>query len=203
MDISEIKAIFNQSILDYHVKDSVDNPIVNRYAINSLQWYSYLKNWIDTVQWHLEDIIRNPEIEPLYALLLKRRIDSSNQERTDIVENLDEIIMSQIISHTSTEKSNNRINTESIGWALDRLSILQLKIYHMKEEVSRTDVSAEHIARCKVKLQVLEKQDLDLTQAISHLIEDVKNGNRKVYSYKQMKMYNDPSLNPVLYGRSK
>lgn len=203
MDISEIKSIFNQSIQDYHVKDSVDTPIVNRYAINSLQWYSYLKNWIDTVQWHLEDIIRNPEIDSMDALNLKRRIDASNQERTDIVEVIDELIMSQVVSDSPIDNPSFRINTESVGWALDRLSILQLKIYHMREEVSRIGESDEHIARCKVKLQILERQDLDLTQAISHLIEDVKNGNRKVYSYKQMKMYNDPSLNPVLYGRSK
>lgn len=193
-------AIFVQVIADYHKSDNVDAPIVNPHQEGSLEHLLYNKNWIDTVQWHLEDIIRNPEIDPIEALAIKRRIDSSNQDRTDMVEYIDSYFLQK---YSEVQKSENaKINTESPAWAVDRLSILALKIYHMEVEVNRSDVSEEHRSGCKTKLDVLLSQRVDLGTAIHELIEDIASGEKYMKVYKQMKMYNDPSLNPVLYKKS-
>ena len=163
--------IFNKTIDDYHLTDNVDEPIRNPYERGTIEFDLYLKNWIDTVQWHLEDIIRDPAIDPVAALALKRRIDRSNQERTDL------------------------------AWAVDRLSILALKIYHMQEQVRRTDATDEHKAKCQAKLDILLQQRADLSLAIDQLLDDFANGRKYMKVYKQMKMYNDPSTNPILYGK--
>jgi len=193
--------IFNESVLDYHQTDDVDTPIQNKYELKSIEYYLFLKNWIDTVQWHLEDIIRNPEIDPVEALALKRRIDKSNQDRTDLVELIDSYFLD--IYKDVNIKNDAKINTESPAWAIDRLSILHLKIYHMQQEVDRKDSSAEHLTQCKTKLNILLEQKEDLSLAINQLIEDIANGEKKMKVYKQMKMYNDPALNPVLYAKGK
>lgn len=189
--------IFNQSIIDYHKTDNVDHRINNPYAENSIENKLYLKNWIDTVQWHLEDIVRDPEIDPNYGMEIKRRIDKSNQHRTDVVEQLDDYYMDlfkEVIPNT-----NARINTESPGWVVDRLSILCLKIYHMREEVQRPNVSDVHKTKCNDKLNILLEQEKDLTEAFNYLLSQFKNGERVIKVYRQMKMYNDEELNPVLY----
>ena len=193
--------IFNQAIRDYHLTDNVDTPIKNPYDRDSIDYSLYLKCWIDTVQWHYEDIIRNPHIDPTEALALKRRIDRSNQDRTDLVENIDSYFR-QIFSDV-TPMADARLNTESPAWAVDRLSILALKIYHMREQVERQDASAEHKARCQAKLDVLLEQQKDLSLAIDQLLEDYKDGRKVMKVYRQMEMYNDPSTNPVLYKQSK
>ncbi|PZR26954.1 MAG: hypothetical protein DI535_12325 [Citrobacter freundii] len=193
-------SIFDKSIADYHLKDHVDTPISNSYPSDKLEHLLYLKNWIDTVQWHLEDIIRNPAIDPVEALAIKRRIDSSNQERTDVVEYIDSYFLQQYAGVKTA--ANASINTESPAWAIDRLSILALKIYHMRIESERTDASAGHIAACKQKLAVLLEQRTDLSSAIDELLNDIAQGKKYMKVYKQMKMYNDPSLNPVLYQQS-
>ena len=191
--------IFLQAINDYHLKDNVDTPIRNPYQRDTIENRLYLKCWIDTVQWHYEDIIRDPHIEPASALALKRRIDQSNQDRTDLVEDID--------SYFRTTYSNvkplpdARLNTESPAWAVDRLSILALKIYHMKEQVGRKDATEEHRARCQGKLDVLQEQQVDLSTAIDQLLEDIAQGRKYMKVYRQMKMYNDPSTNPVLYKK--
>ncbi len=190
--------IFDESVKDYHKTDDVDTAIMNRYEFKTIEYYLYLKNWIDTVQWHLEDIIRNPQIDPVEALALKRRIDSSNQDRTDLVELIDSYFLDQ--NKAVEPKVDATINTESPAWAIDRLSILHLKIYHMQQEVDRKDSSADHMQQCKTKLNILLEQKVDLSTAIHQLIEDISAGNKKMKVYKQMKMYNDPALNPVLYG---
>jgi hypothetical protein len=147
----------------------------------------------------LEDIIRDPAIDPVEALAIKRRIDKSNQVRTDMVEYIDSYFLDK---YKDIEvAADARINTETPAWAIDRLSILALKIYHMAQEVARTDVSDEHKAACQKKLDVLLSQQVDLSQAIEELIEDIEAGRKYMKTYKQMKMYNDPSLNPVLYGK--
>lgn len=191
--------IFNESIEAYHVTDHVDTPINNPYPIKSIEYYLYLKNWIDTVQWHFEDIIRDPNINPEAALVLKRRIDKSNQDRTDLVELIDSYFLDKY--KTVKVLPNAVINTESPAWAIDRLSILALKIYHMRQEAERTDTSAEHHAQCTNKLNVLLEQQKDLSTAINQLIEDIESGRKYMKVYKQMKMYNDPNLNPILYGK--
>lgn len=193
--------IFNESVLDYHKTDNVDTPINNPYKLKSIEYYLYLKNWIDTVQWHLEDIIRDPHIDPVAALALKRRIDSSNQDRTDLVELIDSYFFDKY--KDVQIKSSAIINTESPAWAIDRLSILHLKIYHMQQEVDRKDSSAEHLALCKTKLGILLEQQVDLSSAINQLLNDINSGDKKMKVYKQMKMYNDPDLNPVLYAKTK
>jgi len=190
--------IFDESVQDYHKNDDVDTAIINRYEFKTIEYYLYLKNWIDTVQWHLEDIIRNPQIDPVEALALKRRIDSSNQDRTDLVEMIDSYLLDK--NKDVEPKVDATINTESPAWAIDRLSILHLKIYHMQQEVDRIDSSEEHVLQCRAKLNILLEQKVDLSTAINQLIEDISAGNKKMKVYKQMKMYNDPALNPVLYG---
>ena len=193
--------IFNESVQAYHETDNVDTPIQNPYEFKTIEYYLYLKNWIDTVQWHLEDIIRNPDINPVEALTLKRRIDKSNQERTDLVELIDSYFYDQ--NKNVEVKSSAILNTESPAWAIDRLSILHLKIYHMQQEVERKDSSPEHITLCQAKVNILLEQKEDLSASIQQLIEDIAKGEKRMKVYKQMKMYNDPSLNPVLYAKSK
>ena len=193
--------IFSQAINDYHKTDNVDCPISNPYAKGTIEYSLYLKNWIDTVQWHLEDLIRDPEIDPTAALALKRRIDKSNQDRTDLVEQIDSYFL-QYYSQV-TLQADARLNTESPAWAIDRLSILILKIYHMQEQVQRADASDEHIQRCNNKLNVLLEQKDDLSGAINQLLDDLQAGRVRMKVYRQMKMYNDPSTNPVLYQQQK
>ena len=191
--------IFIRAIEDYHVTDDVDTPMQNPYEEGSIESELYHKNWIDTVQWHLEDIIRDPHIDPVEALSLKRRIDASNQERTDLVEEIDSYFRS--LYEDVEPLPGATINTESPAWAVDRLSILALKIYHMKEQVVRKDATPEHRALCQGKLDVLLQQQEDLSQAIDQLLTDIREGRKYMKVYRQMKMYNDPSTNPVLYGQ--
>jgi len=188
--------IFEQSIEDYHRFDSVDQPISNPYKKRDIEHLFYLKNWIDTVQWHYEDIIRDPHINPEDALVLKRKIDASNQHRTDLVENLDAFFLNEYKNVEVIKEA--QINTESPAWAFDRLSILALKIYHMQEEASRVEASENHRQACQKKLDVLLEQRTDLMSAIEQLLEDFKSGRKYMKVYKQMKMYNDDDLNPVL-----
>ena len=194
-------SVFEQSIQDYHLFDTVDQPINNPFPKEKLEHLLYLKNWIDTVQWHFEDIIRDPNIDPVAALSLKRRIDASNQERTDMVEYIDGYFL-QKYAHVSV-KDTAKINSESPAWAFDRLSILALKIYHMNEEANREEASQEHRDKCQAKLNVLLEQRTDLSTAIEDLLADIENGDKFMKVYKQMKMYNDDDLNPVLYQNKK
>lgn len=191
--------IFEQVIADYHKTDCVDTPIQNPYPERSIEFYLYLKCWIDTVQWHFEDLIRDPEIDPASALVLKRRIDKSNQDRTDLVELIDSYFLDSYKDVTPMEAAT--INTETPAWAVDRLSILSLKIYHMQEQAERTDADEEHLKRCAEKLAVLREQRIDLSMALDTLLEDIAAGRKYMKLYKQMKMYNDPATNPVLYGK--
>ncbi len=194
-------SVFEQSIRDYHQFDNVDQPINNPFPKEKIEHLLYLKNWIDTVQWHFEDIIRDPNIDPVAALTLKRRIDASNQERTDMVEYIDGYFL-QKNAHV-TVKDNAKINSESPAWAFDRLSILALKIYHMNEEATRAEASQEHRDKCQAKLNILLEQRTDLSTAIEELLIDIENGDKFMKVYKQMKMYNDDDLNPVLYQNKK
>ena len=191
-------SIFQEVINAYHEMNTVDQPFINSYDEKEqlLHHLLYRKCWIDTVQWHYEDIIRDPEIDPVAALKLKRQIDASNQDRTDMVEYIDGYFLNKYAN--ITVKSDAKINSESPAWAIDRLSILALKIYHMNEEVERKDASPEHIINCKKKLNVLLEQREDLSTAIDDLLLDIENGNKYMKVYKQMKMYNDDELNPVL-----
>lgn len=191
--------IFEQAINDYHVVDDVDQPLKNPYEVGTIEYYLYVKNWIDTVQWHFEDIIRDPKIDPEAALVLKRRIDKSNQDRTDLVEMIDSYFLDKYKDVEVLPDAT--INTESPAWAVDRLSILALKIYHMREQVNRKDADADHIAKCQQKLDVLLEQQKDLSTAIDQLLADIEAGRKYMKVYKQMKMYNDPSTNPILYGQ--
>ena len=191
--------IFNQAIRDYHVTDNIDTPINNPYKRETIENRLYLKCWIDTVQWHFEDIIRDPHINPEEALSLKRRIDRSNQDRTDLVEQIDSYFRQKYADVKM--QADARLNTESPAWAIDRLSILALKIYHMREQVERTDVDAEHHERCEGKLNILLEQQVDLSAAIDQLLADIEQGRIYMKVYMQMKMYNDPATNPVLYKK--
>ena len=191
--------VFEKSVDDYHVYDDINRLASNPYDKKDFEHLLYEKNWIDTVQWHYEDIIRDPDIDPKEGMSLKRLIDSSNQNRTEMVEYIDSYFL-KLYSNVSP-KTGAKVNTESPAWALDRLSILILKIYHMKEESLRKDVSEQHRNTCNEKLQVLLEQQKDLSESIDQLLEDLSKGEKKMKVYKQMKMYNDETLNPVLYKK--
>ncbi|MCM1109163.1 MAG: DUF4254 domain-containing protein [Clostridium sp.] len=191
--------IFMEVIRDYHRTDNVDTPIQNPYPAKTIEHDLYLKNWIDTVQWHFEDIIRDPQINPEEALVLKRRIDKSNQDRTDLVELIDSYFYTKYKDIAPVADAT--INTESPAWAVDRLSILALKIYHMREQTERTDATEAHKAQCQAKLDVLLEQQKDLSAAIDQLLADIEAGRKYMKVYKQMKMYNDPDTNPILYAK--
>jgi hypothetical protein len=197
MNSQHFYTIFQQSIQQYHVADDVTTAISNPYNANSIEHLLYHKNWVDTVQWHLEDIVRNPDIDPVEGLALKRKIDASNQVRTDMVEYIDAYFLQKyadvVVNPTAT------INTESPAWAIDRLSILALKIYHMQIEADRKDATPQHHKACADKLAILSEQLIDLSTSIDELLAAIANGQKRMKVYKQMKMYNDPSLNPVLY----
>ena len=192
-------SIFNRSIEDYHITDDVDAVKPNHYENNSLEQILYDKNWIDTVQWHLEDIIRDENIDPVKALEIKRRIDASNQKRTDLVEFIDSWFLNKY--KNTTPNADAKINTETAAWAVDRLSILALKVYHMDLEANRASASDEHREKCQMKLNTLLEQKKDLSSAIDQLLNDIENGLVKIKTYKQMKMYNDETLNPILYKK--
>jgi hypothetical protein len=191
--------IFKKSVNDYHIHDDINRKATNPFEVKSFEHLLYEKNWIDTVQWHYEDIIRDPEIDPNEGMKLKRMIDSSNQNRTEMVEYIDSYFLN--LYSKVTPVNNASINSESPAWALDRLSILILKIYHMDEESKRVDVSKKHRNNCQAKLDVLLDQQTDLSESINQLLEDISSGQKKMKVYKQMKMYNDESLNPVLYKK--
>jgi hypothetical protein len=191
--------VFDKSVDDYHVYDDINRLASNPYDKKDFEHLLYEKNWIDAVQWHYEDIIRDPDIDPNEGMSLKRLIDSSNQNRTEMVEYIDSYFL-KLYSNVSP-KPDAKVNTESPAWALDRLSILILKIYHMKEESLREDVSEQHRNTCNEKLQVLLEQQKDLSESIDQLLEDLSKGEKKMKVYKQMKMYNDETLNPVLYNK--
>ncbi len=197
MKAEEMFALFMECVQQYHKTDSVDALLKNPLQEGSLEAKLYHKNWIDTVQWHLEDIIRDPQISPEKALIIKRKIDASNQERTDFVEQIDDIFIQQFSKITPLPDA--RLNTESIAWAIDRLSILVLKIYHMQAEANRVDIDKALQNKNALKAKVLDEQKQDLCLSINQLIEDIQAGKRTVKVYRQMKMYNDPELNPVLY----
>jgi len=192
-------SIFEESITKYHVIDAVDQAFSNPYDKNTIAHLLYKKNWIDTVQWHYEDIIRDPAIKPQEALVLKRKIDASNQNRTDLVEFIDSYFLKKYASVQIQEMAT--INTESPAWAIDRLSILALKIYHMQEEVDRKEASTAHKDKCQTKLNILLEQKRDLSAAIDQLLIDIEAGIKYMKVYKQMKMYNDEELNPILRGQ--
>ena len=191
--------IFISVIDQYHINNDVDSSYVNPYNLDTLEYLLFEKCWIDTVQWHLEDLIRNPNIDSNKGLELKHRIDKSNQNRTDIVEKVDDYYFS-IFKNTSEKDS--KINTESPGWVVDRLSILNLKIYHMNEQVERKNVTSEHILNCEKKMVVLQNQRIDLSNSFDELLEEYKEGIKKMKVYRQMKMYNDSNLNPELYQKN-
>lgn len=196
----EFNKLFDKVINKYHILDKVDQHFENPYGKNEIEHLLYRKCWIDTVQWHYEDIIRLPDIDPMEALNLKRKIDASNEDRTNMVEFIDSYFLN--LYKDVTVSKDAKINTESPAWAIDRLSILALKIYHMKEEANRETASADHRLKCQKKLNILLEQREDLTKAIDELLQNISKGDKYMKVYKQMKMYNDDELNPMLYNKS-
>jgi hypothetical protein len=199
MKAQEIIQIFRKSIAEYHLIDQVDANMPEHYDKNSFEYLLFRKNWIDTVQWHLEDIIRNPKIEPENLVSIKRKIDASNQDRTDTVELIDEFLFKSL-KNVNLE-SNARLNSETPAWLLDRISILQLKIYHFQEQLSRKEINLIHRESVNYKLSILKIQESDLENCYNELMDDLRDGKKYMRLYKQMKMYNDPNLNPVLYEK--
>ncbi len=202
MDAALCNSIFDRCIADYHVSDNVDQPERNPFAEQggSIEWLLYHKNWIDTVQWHLEDEIRHPELSGETIMQLKRRIDASNQRRTDTVERIDDWFLHWFLG--APRRPDARLNSETPAWLIDRLSILALKVYHWQQQTEREDVDIDHIERSRSSLEVLLEQRRDLSRCLDELIEDIRSGRRYMKVYRQMKMYNDEQLNPVLYNKT-
>jgi hypothetical protein len=198
---STCNEVFQQAVAAYHLHNNVDEAVNNPFPEGSIEHLLYAKNHVDTVQWHLEDIVRDPNIDPVAGIGLKRRIDKSNQVRTDMVEQIDDYFLNLYAGIDAVPGA--KLNTESPAWAIDRLSILILKIYHMQEEAVRADATPEHRAKCTAKLHVLLEQQTDLSKAIDELLAEISEGKKIMKVYRQMKMYNDPSLNPVLYNLEK
>jgi len=201
LNASEGYVVFERSIGDYHRHDNVNKLVDNPYPNDAFENLLYAKNWIDTVQWHLEDLIRLPEIDPKEGMQLKRRIDKSNQDRTDLVERIDDYFLDQFKAVAIRPEA--RINSETPAWLLDRMSILSLKIYHMREQTERKEATAEHIEKCQLKLNILMEQRSDMATAFDEMMEDISSGSRRFKVYRQLKMYNDASLNPMLYRSKK
>ena len=197
MKAMEMYGLFERQVAEYHKTDSVDAGQNNPYGAGTFEALLWEKSWVDTVQWHLEDLVRPADVDPVYALQLKRRIDASNQHRTDLVARIDDHYMMQF--KDVAPQPDAKLNTETPAWAVDRLSILALKVYHFGIEAGRGD--AEHRAKCQAKLDTLLTQRADLTTAIDQLLDDLAAGRRVMKLYRQMKMYNDPSLNPMLYKK--
>ena len=193
--------VFQRAVKVYHLHNNVDEAAHNPFSEESFEHLLFAKNHVDTVQWHLEDIVRDPNIDPVAGIALKRRIDKSNQVRTDMVEQIDDYFLALYAGVDAV--TGAKLNTESPAWAIDRLSILILKIYHMQEEAVRVDATPEHRAKCATKLQVLLEQQTDLSTSIDELLAEICEGRKQMKVYRQMKMYNDPSLNPVLYNLEK
>jgi Protein of unknown function (DUF4254) len=200
MKAEDINKIFRQAILDYHLQDHIDADMPLSFVDNKFGALLYQKTWIDTVQWHLEDIIRNPKIAPDNLVAIKRRIDASNQDRTDIVELIDQYLYEIFVNIQPLK--NAKLNSETPAWLLDRMSILQLKIYHFQEQIGRIGIDENHQKSVTQKLFILNMQEADLAQCYNELIEDIATGQKLMKLYKQMKMYNDPRLNPVLYTQN-
>ncbi len=200
ISVDQYFPIFNACIDQYHIKDSVDQEFQNPYEEGSFEALLFYKCWVDTVQWHFEDLIREPSIDPKGGMALKRRIDSSNQKRTDMVEQIDDWFLDSFKDIAANEDAN--LNTESPAWVIDRLSILALKIYHMQEQVNRAEVNEAHIIKSQARLAILLEQKEDLTTAFKQLFEEYKSGSKIMKVYRQMKLYNDPSTNPALYGKN-
>lgn len=198
MDAQLCNSVFDRAIEDYHKTDSVDHPMTNPFPAEKVEALLYQKSWIDTVQWHLEDIIRSPDIAPDRLVGIKRRIDKSNQDRTDTVEKIDDVFLAMF--HGIEKKPGARMNSETPAWLVDRMAILALKVYHMREQTGRTDVDESHREACRRKLAILLEQRGDLARCLDELIADIRAGTRYMKVYRQMKMYNDSTLNPVLYG---
>ena len=200
--ISQIaNTIFDELIIQYHILDDITQPIANPYRPEQIEFLLYQKCWIDTIQWHVEDLVRAPEIDPALGLSYKHLIDKLNQQRTDTVEKIDDFYVG--FFEMVLAQPHARLNTESPAWAIDRLSILALKIYHMQQETFRVDLAAEKILANKNKLAILLEQRKDLSQSIDELLEDISSGEKRMKVYRQMKMYNDPESNPVLYKKKK
>ena len=199
MRANDLYELFSRQVADYHIADDIDAPTHNPYPDDSFEHLLWVKSHIDTVQWHLEDLVRPDDVDPVEALQLKRRIDRSNQQRTDMVERIDDHYLAMYAD--VKPQAGARLNTETPAWAIDRLSILALKIYHFSIEVQRGDEA--HRTRCQTKLDTLLTQREDLTTAIDQLFDELAAGTRVMKVYRQMKMYNDPSLNPMLYKQSK
>lgn len=204
-DAFHFNDIFTRTVSSYHhsenIENRINNPFINPFRENTLDNLLYHKNWIDNVQWDLEDLIREPTIDPEKALQLKRRIDKSNQERTTVVEKVDDFFIEKY--KKITHDTDAKLNTESIAWALDRLSILIIKIYHMNLQSQRKTATKAHRESCQSKLLILQEQQKDLIRAVDELIAEVAGGKRIIKVYRQMKMYNDPGLNPVLYAKKR
>lgn len=189
-------SLFLSTIEEYHKTDNIETPCPVVES-DTLEKILIRKCWIDTVQWHLEDLIRRPDLEPYQFILIKRKIDKSNQDRTDCVEQIDDYLMNEFNKVKIHE--NPRLNTETPAWVIDRLSILMLKIYHMNEQTERKDASIDHLKLCKQKLDTLIQQKLDLSFSFNYLLKELSEGISVMKLYRQMKMYNDPNTNPELY----
>ncbi len=194
IDVSAITDLHRDCTERWH-HAPIDNPY--RGFLN-LVCEQHQRNFL---LWHEEDKARDPTASDHEIAAVKRRIDRLNQERNDWIERLDEYILNNLAAWGVRPLPRAKLNTETPGAAIDRLSILALRIYHMEEQTQRTDVDEEHRERARAKLSILHQQHEDLSTALADLLADLFSGKRVMKIYRQFKMYNDPAYNPYLAQR--
>jgi len=192
IDVREILNLHETTVREWH-ESSIANPHDGFLALVCLQHEQNYRLW------HEEDIARSRDATDAQIAQVKRNIDGLNQRRNNLIENLDEAIIEQLAEAGVRPAPDARLNSETPGSAIDRLSIIALRIYHMQEQADRTDAADKHRAACRAKLEVLYQQRADLSRSLKELLEDCFAGRKLLRIYRQFKMYNDPTMNPYLY----
>jgi hypothetical protein len=194
--VQAVARLHEETVARWH-EGEPDNPYEDFLALVCQQHqYNYLL-------WHEEDVARSPDVTDARIAMVKRAIDGYNQQRNDWIERLDEALIEQLADAGAKPQPGARLNTETPGSAIDRLSIMALRIYHLEEQLERSDVDRTHVDRVTQRLERCRVQRADLSQSLAELLGDLAAGRKVLKVYRQMKMYNDPTLNPYLYRRTK
>ena len=196
MNVKEITDLHASTVALWHTEE-ISNPYTGfLHAVCSQHTFNFLL-------WHEEDIARSKDVGDERIAAVKRAIDGYNQKRNDGIESLDAYLLRELERLQVTPQAVARQNTETPGSAIDRLSILALRRYHMQEQADRTDAGDEHRAKARQKLEILAEQHHDLSTSLQELLDDIFAGRKRLKVYFQFKMYNDPALNPQLYQSAK
>jgi hypothetical protein len=200
ISVEQITALQIECVERWH-REPVDNPYAQGDSVESLLGIVCQQHQFNYLLWHEEDIARSREVTDAQIANVKRNIDRYNQSRNDWIERIDDWITADLARHTIVCPSDARLNTETPGSAMDRLSIMSLRIYHLDEQLTREDIDDAHREKVNMRLGICRLQHHDLANSLHELLEDIYAGNKRHRTYRQMKMYNDPTLNPYLYSK--